>query len=101
MKKDKTTVLGISAVANFLGTERTDPQLLDVSTRTPGLYDVVNTLVQRTNAWGEAEHPCATPLGNDEWATRWVTTRNGDYFWVYVPAARACAEKKRSYIRNS
>lgn len=82
MRKDKTTVFGLGAVANFLGTESTDPQLLDVAARTPGLYDVVNTLVRRTNGWGEAEHPCVMPLGNDEWDTRWVSIRDGNEFWT-------------------
>ena len=86
MRQHKTTVSGLGAVANFLGTERTDPQLLDVAARTQGLYDVVNTLVRRTNGWGEVEHPCAMPLGNDEWDIRWVSTRNGDEFWSYKPA---------------
>ena len=88
VRKHKTTatVFGLEAVANFLGTERTDPQLLVAAARTPGRYEVVNTLVQRTNGWGKAEHPCAMPLGNDEWCTRWVSTHDGDTFWALIPA---------------
>lgn len=79
------TVFGFPAVANFLGTDLNDTDLANVATRTPGLYEVVNTHVQRVNGWGEAEHPAAMPLGDNEWDTCWVSSRDGNSFYTIQP----------------
>ena len=73
------TVSGLVAVAHFLDTESCNSILTKLGATAPYCYTAINTDVSRRDGWGGVEHPAATPIGNDQWAVRWLSDLGGGY----------------------
>lgn len=79
---------GLRAVAEWLGVKADDPDLRNVASLPVSRnYEVVNTNIQRSGWFGQREHPAARPVGKEEWRACWVSTRDGNSFYIYRPVA--------------